>query len=47
MRLQSVWPVVPLCKAQLEDVNPLDVLNDGLYRRCNKYKFGGGYDKFQ
>ena len=46
MEFQSMWPVVPLCKAQLEDVNPLDVLNGGLYRRCNTYKGGGGYDKF-
>ena len=40
------WPVVPLCKAQLTDVNPTDILYDGLYRRCNVYKGGGGYDKF-
>lgn len=40
------FDVVPLCKAQLLDVNPSDVLNNGLYRRCNTYKGGGGYDKF-
>lgn len=40
------WDVVPLCKAQLQDVNVSDILNDGLYRRCNTYKGGGGYDKF-
>ena len=41
------WPVVPLCERQLRDVNPSDVLKDGLYRRCNIYKGGGGYDKFE
>lgn len=40
------WDVVPICKAQLEDVNASDILNDGLYRKCNTYKGGGGYDKF-
>lgn len=40
------WPVMPLCKAQLQDINPDDVLNGGLYRRCNTYKGGGGYDQF-
>jgi len=40
------WPVVPLCRAQLQDVSPIDILNDGLYRKCNTYKGGGGYDKF-
>ena len=40
------WDVVPLCKAQLQDVNPNDILNNGLYRKCNTYKGGGGYDKF-
>lgn len=34
------WPVMPLCKAQLQDINPDDVLNGGLYRRCNTYKGG-------
>lgn len=41
------WPVVPLCEKQLRDVNPSDVLCDGLYRRCDIYKGGGGYDKFE
>lgn len=41
-----LWNVMPLCKAQLTDVNSSDILNDGLYRRCNTYKGGGGYDKF-
>lgn len=41
-----MWPVVPLCEAQLQDVNPKDILEHGLFRRCNTYKGGGGYDKF-
>lgn len=41
------WPVVPLCERQLRDVNPSDILNDGLYRRCDIYKGGGGYDQFE
>lgn len=40
------WPVVPLCEAQLQDVNPADILGNGLYRKCNTYKGGGGYDQF-
>lgn len=40
------WPVVPICERQLRDVNPADLLNGGLYRRCNTYKGGGGYDQF-
>ena len=40
------WEVMPLCAAQLLDVNPQDILNNGLYRRCNTYKGGGGYDQF-
>ena len=40
------FDVVPICKAQLLDVNPNDLLNEGLYRKCNTYKGGGGYDKF-
>lgn len=35
-----------LCERQLRDINPEDVLNGGLYRKCNIYKGGGGYDKF-
>ena len=41
------WSVVPLCKRQLRDVNPSDILCNGLYRRCDIYKGGGGYDKFE
>ena len=40
------WKVVPLCERQLRDVTPSDILNNGLYRRCNVYKSGGGYDLF-
>lgn len=40
------WPVVPLCEWQLRDVNPNDIIADGLYRKCNTYKGVGGYDKF-
>ena len=43
----KTWKVVPLCDKQLRDVNPADVLHDGLYRKCNIYKGGGGYDKFE
>ena len=40
------WPVVPLCDAQLKDVRPEDILSNGLYRKCDVYRGGGGYDKF-
>ena len=40
------WNVMKLCERQLRDINPQDVLNDGLYRKCNTYKGGGGYNKF-
>ncbi len=40
------WEVMKLCERQLRDVNPEDVLKGGLYRKCNTYKAGGGYDKF-
>lgn len=39
------WSVVPLCERQLKDVTPTDILNNGLYRKCNTYHSGGGYDK--
>lgn len=42
----GLWKVVPLCERQLRDVNPADILDDGLYRKCNTYKSGGGYDRF-
>ena len=47
MHSSYCWPVMPLCERQLRDINPEDVLCDGLYRRCNIYKGGGGYDKFE
>lgn len=40
------WPVMKLCEKQLRDVNPNDVLCDGLFRSCDTYKGGGGYDQF-
>lgn len=39
------WPVVPLCENQLRDVRESDILNNGLYRKCNTYHSGGGYDQ--
>lgn len=41
-----LWPVVPLCEAQLKDVREEDVLYGGLYRKCDTYRGGGGYDRF-
>ncbi len=41
-----MWKVVPLSQAQLLDVNPDDVLEGGLYRKCDTYRGGGGYDQF-
>lgn len=40
------FEVMRLCPAQLLDINPADVLDGGLYRKCNTYKGGGGYDQF-
>lgn len=40
-----MWRVEQLCERQLRDVNPEDVIEDGLYRLCDVYKAGGGYDK--
>jgi len=40
------WKVVPLCKEQLLDIDPEDVLPGGVFRTCDVYKSGGGYDKF-
>lgn len=40
------WPVVPLSEGQLKDVNPADILEEGLYRKCDTYRGGGGYDQF-
>lgn len=40
------WKVVPLSPGQLKDVNSLDIIEGGLYRRCNTLRGGGGYDLF-
>ena len=40
------WPVVPVCKAQRKDVRPEDILHGGLFRLCDTYRGGGGYDQF-
>ena len=40
------WKVVPLCEEQLLDIKPEDVLPGGIFRTCDVYKSGGGYDKF-
>ena len=44
--MSHTWQVVPLSKGQLLDVRPEDVLDGGLYRRCDTYRGGGGYDQF-
>lgn len=41
-----LWKVVPVCEKQRKDVKCTDLLNNGLYRKCDIYKGGGGYDKF-
>lgn len=41
-----MWKVVPISDNQKLDVRPEDLLNDGLYRKCNTYRGGGGYDQF-
>lgn len=40
------FPVVPLCERQLRDIRKEDILSGGLFRLCNVYKGGGGYDRF-
>jgi len=40
------WKVVPICEAQKRDVSPEDLLNGGIFRKCDTYKGGGGYDQF-
>lgn len=40
------WKIVPLCKEQLLDIDPKDILPGGEFRLCDVYKSGGGYDKF-
>lgn len=43
---RSKWPIVPLSVGQSRDVREEDILEGGLYRRCNTYRGGGGYDLF-
>ena len=40
------WKVVPLSLNQLRDVRKEDVLEDGIFRKCDTYRGGGGYDQF-
>lgn len=40
------FPVVELCRKQLMDVHSEDILFGGLFRLCDVYKGGGGYDRF-
>ena len=40
------WKVVPLCAEQLMDIDPKDVIPGNVFRLCDVYKSGGGYDKF-
>lgn len=40
------WPVVPLCDRQLRDVRDDDILCGGIFRKCDVYRAGGGYDEF-
>jgi organic radical activating enzyme len=42
----SNWRVVPICDYQKLDVRPDDLLNNGLFRKCETYRGGGGYDQF-
>lgn len=41
-----IFDVMKLCSAQLLDIHSDDVLEGGLYRKCNTYRGGGGYDQF-
>ncbi len=38
------WPVVPVCSRQRRDVREEDLLEGGLYRKCDSHRAGGGYD---
>lgn len=40
------WKVVPFCEEQLLDIQPEDIIEDNLFRSCDVYKSGGGYDRF-
>lgn len=44
--MNFMWPVVPICNRQKLDINEQDLLFNGIFRKCNIYKGGGGYDKF-
>jgi len=44
--MSAEWPVVPISSGQLLDVDPFDLLDHGIFRRCDVSKSGGGYDKF-
>ncbi len=46
MRSASSWPVVPICELQRKDVGPEHLLEGGLYRNCDVWTAGGGYDRF-
>lgn len=41
-----LWKVVPLSKGQLLDVRSEDIVEHGLFRICETYRGGGGYDLF-
>lgn len=43
---ERIWPVVPICEKQLRDVKRTDLIMNGLFRKCDVYESGGGYDKF-
>lgn len=40
------FKVVPICDKQRMDIDDKHILENGLYRTCDIYKGGGGYDKF-
>ena len=40
------WKIVPISKNQKLDVKEEDLLENGLFRKCNTYRGGGGYDRF-
>lgn len=44
--MSFMWPVVPICDRQKLDIDKEDLILGGLFRKCNIYKGGGGYDKF-
>lgn len=46
MSEETQWRVVPLSEGQRLDVRDEDILEEGLYRKCDTYRGGGGYDEF-